>query len=65
MGFARLVQFLLEQCANGFYGTVTIQFRKGAIGIVRTEQTFDVKDLPVKDADAVALMQNGRIAVPT
>lgn len=66
MAFARLVQFLLELVRGEFHGNVTIQFRKGQVCIVRKEETFAIDinplSLPVKDEQAVALMQTGKIA---
>jgi hypothetical protein len=59
--FARLVQFLLEKVTGRFYGSVIVNFRDGKIGIVRTEQTFEVAQLPVADAAAVAMMQTGKV----
>lgn len=63
MAFARVVQFLLELSKGEFFGSVSIQFRRGVIVTVRREETFDLQHeadkLPVQDVEAVRLMQTG------
>lgn len=64
MHFARLVQFLLECVRRDFYGTIHIQFRKGQIGIVKREETWEADGLPVEDPQAVEMMRTGRYTLP-
>jgi hypothetical protein len=62
MPFARLIQYLLELTRGEFYGTIHIQFRRGVIGIVKREETFEASALPVQDLEAVEMMQTaGRL----
>lgn len=64
--FARVVQYLTELSAGGFFGEVRIKFRGGRIGIVTQEQTWTLDGptgpaaLPIRDEDSVRLMQSGR-----
>lgn len=64
ISFARLVQFLSEHVRGKFYGSVTVQFRGGKIAVVRREETWtdQGQDLPVKDLDAVRMMETGRLS---
>ncbi len=61
-GFPRLVQFLLELVRGEFYGTVIITFRKGVLGLVKVEQSYEAGQLPIKDPESLAVLMTGRSA---
>jgi hypothetical protein len=63
VAFSRLIAFLLELARAEFYGSVHIQFRRGQIGIVKREETFEAEKLPITDTAQLAMMQTGRFPV--
>jgi hypothetical protein len=61
IGIARLFQFLLERVRERFSGHVTISFREGSIVTVRREETWiEEQQLPVKDEQAIQIMEHGQ-----
>lgn len=64
ISIARLIQWMLELMVGHFYGTVLITFRAGQIKTVEHKDVYMTDDeLPVKDLQAVELMQTGQIKI--
>ncbi len=63
ISLARFVQFFVELVRGRFYGTLHVQMRGGQITLVKREETWvDDASLPVRDAQAVELIETGRVA---